>query len=156
MPCTQNLRRSVQRRPDLRHCVVEVDPPALPTVPDLALLLLGDQDVATLEIAVNDRSRERVHVRERPSTAPQDLEPDSDREPVPPVGRGEVAKRAKLKDDPYLAQVLDLEEAQDPDDVGMTQLEDKLDLLSRLLRLELPEELDRDGLPLVLSFVDVG
>jgi len=52
--------------------------------------------------------------------------------------------------------VLDLEEAQDPDDVGMTQLEDKLDLLSRLLRLELPEELDRDGLPLVLSFVDVG
>ena len=156
MPRAQNLRRSVQRRPDLRHRRVEVDPSTLATVPDLAHIVLGDQDVARLEIAVDDRSRERVHVRERPSAAPENLEPDRRRKSALPVRRGEVTERAELKHDPHLARVLDLEEAQDPDNVGMTQLEDELDLPAGLLRIELVKELDRHGLLFERSAEDLG
>ena len=113
--------------------------------------LLSDQNVRRLQIAVHDRNRERVHVRERPRASPQDLETDRVREPVLFVRRAEITVGAELKDDADLARLLDLEECQDPDDVRVSELENELNLLDSLIRLEQAKQLYRNRLIQVLS-----
>ena len=117
----------------------------------LANPLLSDQNVRRLQIAVHDRNRERVHVRQRTRASPQDLEADRVREPVLLVRRAEITVGAELKDDADLARLLDLEECQDPDDVRVSELENELNLLDSLIRLEQAKQLYRNRLIQVLS-----
>ena len=113
--------------------------------------LLSDQNIRRLQIAVHDRNRERVHVRQRTRASPQDLEADRVREPVLLVRRAEITVGAELKDDADLARVLDLEEGQDSNDVRVSELENELNLFDSLIRLELAKQLHRNRLIQVLS-----
>ena len=113
--------------------------------------LSGDENVRRLQIAVNDGNRERVHVRQRTRASPQDLQTDRVREPVLLVRRAEITVGAELKDDADLARVLDLEEGQDSNDVRVSELENELNLLDSLIRLEQAKQLYRNRLIQVLS-----
>ena len=117
--------------------------------------LFGDEDVRRLQIAVNDWNGERVHVRQCPCAAPQNLETDRVGEPVLLVRRGEATLGAELEHDADLASFCNLEEGQNPDNVRVSQLEDELDLFAGLARLKLAEHLERDGLVQVHTAVHV-
>ena len=134
----------------------EQTPKPPPSTPHLPNPLFRDQNVRRIQVAVYDRHREGVHVHERPCAVPQDLEPDRVGKPVLLVHRAKIALGAELKDDCDLASARKLAKGQDPDDVGVPQLKDELDLPTSLSRLQLAEELDGDGLSLEHALVHVS